>query len=114
MEDFIFVSIVTLTFMMSFSTFGVILHQDSFKAHFDPQVVPRAPLTACGADQDPARHFLPMVQVPGDVYFRSVCEIGSDAPSLILKLKSIACLSWISVSTCHPQQPVVLPPKMRL
>ncbi|CAK4692537.1 hypothetical protein LEN26_000781 [Aphanomyces euteiches] len=31
---------------------------------------------------------------PGSLYFRSLCETGSDAPSLTLKAKSISCRLW--------------------
>ncbi|KAF0716835.1 Aste57867_2630 [Aphanomyces stellatus] len=31
---------------------------------------------------------------PGSLYFRSICETGSDAPSLTLKAKSISCRLW--------------------
>lgn len=93
MEDFIFVALITLTFTLSFSTFGALLEHEPFQ-----NTLPKFhhPEIVC----HPSSHDdLPQpIQAPGDVYFRGICETGSDAPSITLKLKSIACLSWISLS----------------
>ncbi|OQS02558.1 hypothetical protein THRCLA_21392 [Thraustotheca clavata] len=44
--------------------------------------------------QETSQNKAQKVEFPGSLYFRSICETGSDAPSLTLKAKSLSCRLW--------------------
>ncbi|ETV71080.1 hypothetical protein H257_13488 [Aphanomyces astaci] len=68
------------------------------------------PVRPCTTDDSSASsYFLSTVKTtaltsPGSLYFRSICETGSDAPSLTLKAKSISCRMWQHLETYLDRQ----------
>ncbi|KDO15755.1 hypothetical protein SPRG_18704 [Saprolegnia parasitica CBS 223.65] len=61
-----------------------------------PSTLPQEASSAC-LWQQPAKPTMDgarKIEFPGSLYFRSICETGSDAPSLTLKAKSISCRLW--------------------
>jgi hypothetical protein len=66
---------------------------------------------SCTWDNAQAEKSKVKLDFPGSLYFRSICETGSDAPSLTLKAKSISCRLWQQLEAYLDRELSLIPSK---